>query len=417
MRIFSRNNVKKPNRIDAIYNILVMGENTHQGSLKECANRKWGTGNKTLSMDGRLIDFAIQNKVVALASLAECFCSYQDLAMRSYHGIFLVYYVDDLDSFEKMKKTYQSTERTHSGAFPCVLVGCYHDDDFSPRCREVPYEVGNATANNFGCPFFEVSCSKDNGRINTLIRTLIKQIEIYEELGFIDRTETLPYRHLKIGQHVMVKCGKDFHYAAVRENTYSYVEVKYLSKPKSFYYSNTERVSRSGRIRSINFSAVLHNISNLKPFVGTNDRFPSCLIDLILEFHGDQEKTIHFDTPNFHDYKYDYVVQVRVNGKFKYARLNQYLGHTIIVTLYNRIFWSAQKTIKQAYRVRKVEFSQWFRYLFQKKTWLGCSKTMPKNVVDIIGELMPKEEDKTEEKENEIETIYMSGLCSEIPYE
>ena len=71
-------------------------------------------------------------------------------------GFLLVYSIDDIESFDEVKKKYEKILQIKGkGNFSCVIAG--NKCDLSDIVRKVPKKVAEEYANSRGIPFMETS--------------------------------------------------------------------------------------------------------------------------------------------------------------------------------------------------------------------------------------------------------------------
>ena len=94
------------------------------------------------------------------------------------HGIFLVYSIDDFNSFSLIKKINEKVNSTFGKSLPRILIGNKSDS----KDRKVSYENGLKYSKEINCPFLETSC-KNNCNIKLSFEKLIKELN-KKEAGF-----------------------------------------------------------------------------------------------------------------------------------------------------------------------------------------------------------------------------------------
>jgi len=94
------------------------------------------------------------------------------------HGIFLVYSIDDINSFNLIKKINDKVNSTFGKSLPRILIGNKNDS----KERKVSFENGLKYSKEINCPFLETSC-KNNNNIKLSFEKLIKEYN-KKEAGF-----------------------------------------------------------------------------------------------------------------------------------------------------------------------------------------------------------------------------------------
>ena len=94
------------------------------------------------------------------------------------HGIFLIYSIDDINSFNLIKKINDKVNSTFGKGLPRILIGNKSDS----KERKVSFENGLKYSKEINCPFLETSC-KNNNNIKLSFEKLIKELN-KKEAGF-----------------------------------------------------------------------------------------------------------------------------------------------------------------------------------------------------------------------------------------
>lgn len=94
------------------------------------------------------------------------------------HGIFLIYSIDDINSFNLIKKINDKVNSTFGKSLPRILIGNKSDS----KERKVSFENGLKYSKEINCPFLETSC-KNNNNIKLSFEKLIKELN-KKEAGF-----------------------------------------------------------------------------------------------------------------------------------------------------------------------------------------------------------------------------------------
>jgi small GTP-binding protein len=132
--------------------------------------------------------FDIKNKQITLKDGTEAklmifdtagqerFKSLAENYIRKANGILLVYDISEKQSFQNIENWMDSIKE-NSNELPIILIG--NKSDLNDE-RQVSIEEGQQKADEFGCPFYEISC-KTGDNVNKCFIELSELI--YEKIG------------------------------------------------------------------------------------------------------------------------------------------------------------------------------------------------------------------------------------------
>lgn len=169
--------------MSATYRLVVLG---NSGVGKTAAIKRFKGGNFSINYvptveDNHTVDTQIGEENVSLTILDTSGGDALNAVNRQMYfkhgeGFILVYDVTKKDSFLNIKNIYEEIRKTRkmdeSDRLPMILVG--NKNDLVTR-REVQIGDGEILANEYNCPFFEMS-AKENNNISDVFHTIVSEI-------------------------------------------------------------------------------------------------------------------------------------------------------------------------------------------------------------------------------------------------
>ncbi|KAJ6253578.1 ras-related protein rabd2a-like [Anaeramoeba flamelloides] len=152
------------NNYDYLFKVVLIGES---GVGKSSLMLRF-TKIKTLELDDKLVKLQIWD-----TSGQERFRTITRSYYRGAKGIILVYDVTDRQSFDCIKDWMEETDRYCEKNCCSIVIG--NKSDLESK-REVPKEIGQLFAEQYGLKFIETS-AKMNQNVNAMFRQISKQMK------------------------------------------------------------------------------------------------------------------------------------------------------------------------------------------------------------------------------------------------